>query len=267
MGIVAATHARIGPMAVTIGGVEEIVSEGLRLSAHFARPVGLARVPGLIVLPGFPRGPGGASTVGNTYASLVDRISREAGWGALTFTMRGTGTSEGEFSIEGWLADVRAAIDVMHARTDLTGVWLAGFRLGGTLAIVTAAHDTRVRGLATFAAPATLKTWVNDPAWFLDYARRTGVLRSPDYPPDPTRWIRAIANLDVLSAARRIAPRPWLLVHGSDDDVVPVEDALSLEAAADGCAETRIVPNGPHRLRHDPRAIAALLGWLDRQGP
>src|SRR5262245_39915253 len=111
-------------MAMTIGGVEEIVSEGLRLSAHFARPVGMARVPGLIVLPGFPAGPGGASTVGNTYASLVDRISREAGWGALTFTMRGTGTSEGEFSIEGWLADVRAAIDVMHTRTDVTGVWL-----------------------------------------------------------------------------------------------------------------------------------------------
>jgi hypothetical protein len=27
----------------------------------------------------------------------------------------------------------------------------------------------------------------------------------------------------------------------------------------------RIVANGAHRLRHDPRAIAALLGWLDHQ--
>jgi uncharacterized protein len=254
-------------MAVTVGGLEEIASEGLRLSAHFSRPVGTARVPGLIVLPGFPRGQGGASTVGNTYANLTDRISREGGWGALTFTMRGTGTSEGDFSIEGWLADVRAAVDAMHARSDITGVWLAGFRLGGTLAVVTAAHDSRVRGLATFSAPATLKTWVDDPVWFLEYARRTGVLRTPDYPADPARWIRAIANLDVLGAARLIAPRPWLLVHGSDDDVVPVEDARRLEEAAGGCVETRIVPNGPHRLRHDPRAIAALLGWLDRQGP
>ncbi len=31
--------------------------------------------------------------------------------------------------------------------------------------------------------------------------------------------------------------------------------------------DLRIVANGPHRLRHDPRAIAALLGWLDRQEP
>ena len=92
-------------MAATIGGVEEIVSEGLRLGAHFARPVGLTRVPGLVLLPGFPRGQGGAATVGNTYASLVDRIAREAGWAVLTFTMRGTGVSEGDFSIEGWLAE------------------------------------------------------------------------------------------------------------------------------------------------------------------
>jgi uncharacterized protein len=254
-------------MAVAVGGVDEIISEGLRLSAHFARPVGVTRVPGLIVLPGFPRGPGGAATVGNTYASLVDRISREAGWGALTFTMRGTGTSEGDFSIEGWLADVRAAIDAMCTRTDLTGVWLAGFRLGGTLAVVAAAHDTRVRGLATFSAPATLQPWVNDPAWFLEYARRTGALRNPDYPADPARWIRAIATLDIVGAAGHISPRPWLLVHGSDDDVVPVADAYALHEAAGDCVEMRIVPNGPHRLRHDPRAIAALLGWLDRQGP
>jgi len=247
--------------------VEEFFSEGLRLGAHFARPPGTTRLPGLVVLPGFPRGPGGAATVGNTYATLADRIAREAGWAALTFTMRGTGTSEGDFSIEGWLADVRAAVDAMQARTDVSGVWLAGFRLGGTLAIVTAAHDERVRGIATFAAPASLKAWVRDPVWFLEYAKRTGVLKTPGYPPDPHAWTRAIANLDPIEAASRIAPRPWLLVHGTADDVVPFDDARMLAAAGGDCVEFRRVVNGPHRLRHDPRATAALLGWLDRQGP
>ena len=247
--------------------MEEIVSEGLRLGAHFARPSGTARVPALLVLPGFPRGPGGAATVGNTDQTLCDRIARESGWAGLTFTFRGTGPSEGDFSIEGWLADVRSAVDALHARTDVTGVWIAGFRLGGTLAIVTAADDERVRGIATFAAPAALQTWVRDPEWFLEYARRTGVLRTSGYPPSPAAWIRAIANLDPVAAARHIAPRPWLLVHGSADDVVPVDDARRLADAGGDCIELRIVANGPHRLRHDPRAIAALLGWLDRQEP
>ncbi len=269
--------------------MEELVSEGLRLGAHFARPAGVTRVPGLLVLPGFPRGAGGAAALGNTDQTLCDRIARESGWAGLTFTFRGTGPSEGDFSIEGWLADVRAAVDVLDARTDITGVWIAGFRLGGTLAILTAADDERVRGIATFAAPASLRTWVREPEWFLEYARRTGVLRTPDYPSDLDAWIRAIANLDPLAAARRVPPRPWLLVHGSADDVVGVEDARRLAAAArnflgrDHDAGTdadddhdadngahvdlRIVANGPHRLRHDPRAIAALLGWLDRQEP
>jgi putative redox protein len=227
----------------------------------------MTRVPGLLVLPGFPRGPGGAATVGNTDQTLCDRVARESGWAGLTITFRGTGPSEGNFSIEGWLADVRAAVDALHVRTDLTGVWIAGFRLGGTLAIVTAADDERVRGIATFAAPASLHTWVRDPQWFLEYARRTGVLRSDDYPPDPAAWIRAIANLDPIEAAKRVGPRPWLLVHGSADDVVPVDDArLLAEVGGDG-VDLRIVANGAHRLRHDPRAIAALLGWLDRQEP
>ena len=247
--------------------MEEIISEGLRLGAHFARPTGIARVPALLVLPGFPRGPGGAATVGNTDQSLCDRIAHDSGWAGLTFTFRGTGASEGDFSIEGWLADARAAVDALLARTDVTGVWIVGFRLGGTLAIVTAASDDRVRGIGTFAAPASLQTWVRDPEWFLEYARRTGVLRTAGYPPDPTAWIRAIANLDPIDAAARVCPRPWLLVHGSADDVVPVDDARLFANAADGCVDLRIVANGAHRLRHDPRAIAALLGWLDRQEP
>jgi putative redox protein len=217
------------------------------------------------VLAGFPRGVGGAATVGNTYSSLVDRIARDAGWAALTFTYRGTGSSEGDFSIDGWLADVRAAIDALSARPDVTGVWLAGFRLGGTLAVVSAGDDPRVRGLATFATPASLKEWVREPEWFLQYAKSTGVLPTDGYPPDPHAWIHAISALDPLDAAAHVPPRPWLLVHGSADDVVPVNDARELATAAKEQVELRIVQNGPHRLRHDPRAIALLLGWLDRQ--
>ena len=36
-------------------------------------------------------------------------------------------------------------------------------------------------------------------------------------------------------------------------------------AQAHGSAELRIISGAGHRLRHDPRALAILLGWLDRQ--
>ena len=53
-------------------------------------------------------------------------------------------------------------------------------------------------------------------------------------------------------------------MHGDDDDSVPTMDARQL-AEAHGGAELRLIHGAGHRLRHDPRAVAVLLGWLDRQ--
>jgi putative redox protein len=55
------------------------------------------------------------------------------------------------------------------------------------------------------------------------------------------------------------------LVHGSDDPTVPVSDARALADAAGGDADLRVIPGAGHRLRHDPRAVAALMGWMERQ--
>ena len=57
---------------------------------------------------------------------------------------------------------------------------------------------------------------------------------------------------------------PLLLMHGDEDELVPESDSRSI-AEAHGSAELHIIPGGGHRLRHDPRAIAMLIGWLDRQ--
>ena len=72
------------------------------------------------------------------------------------------------------------------------------------------------------------------------------------------REVRAVAAIEALRT------RPLLVMHGSDDESVPVFDARVL-ADEHGDADLRIIEGGGHQLRHDPRAIAVLLGWLDRQ--
>ena len=67
-----------------------------------------------------------------------------------------------------------------------------------------------------------------------------------------------------MAAAPALSPRPLLVLHGSDDESVPVFDARVL-ADAHGSADLRIIDGASHQLRHDPRAIAVVLGWLDRQ--
>ncbi|MDZ7732143.1 MAG: hypothetical protein U5R31_02710 [Acidimicrobiia bacterium] len=45
---------------------------------------------------------------------------------------------------------------------------------------------------------------------------------------------------------------------------MPVFDARVV-ADAHGEAELRVIDGAGHQLRYDPRAVAVLLGWLDRQ--
>ncbi|HWC09613.1 MAG TPA: alpha/beta hydrolase, partial [Acidimicrobiales bacterium] len=78
-------------------------------------------------------------------------------------------------------------------------------------------------------------------------------------------WARELGEIRPLSMIAKIPPRPLLLVHGSDDETVPLDDARALVEAAGEGVELRVVSSAGHRLRHDPRAVAVLLGWLEHQ--
>ncbi len=247
---------------------EPIQSDGLRLDGYLARPSPSSTAPGrpgLVVCHGFPIGARGAAASGQTYPELADRLAAEAGWTVITFNFRGTGASQGDFSLGGWLTDLRAAVDHLLEVGDVGGVWLAGSSTGGGLAICSAAEDERVRGVATLAAPATFSEWAADPEGFLAHAREIGVVSDPEHPRDPEAWARELREVRPVAVVAKIPPRPLLVVHGSDDETVPLDDARALAEAAGDTAELRVVNQADHRLRHDPRAIAVLLGWMEDQ--
>lgn len=246
---------------------EHFDAGGLRLVCHLARPVGPARgrLPGLVLCHGFPGGPAGAAGAGASYPDFADRLAAATGFVVLTFCFRGAGGSEGDFSFGGWLADLHAAIAWLRGVEDVSGVWLAGSSTGGALALCAAAADPGVRGVATLAAPASFDDLLADPRAFLEHCRRIGVVRSPGFPADVGAWAREGRDIRPLAAAAGLTGRPVLLLHGDRDDTVPPEDARALADAVGPGAELRIVVGAGHRLRHDPRAVAILIGWLERQ--
>ncbi|MEY2473433.1 MAG: uncharacterized protein QOK28_2762 [Actinomycetota bacterium] len=241
-------------------------SDGLRLACHLARPPGVARVPGLVLIHGFPQGPRGAATSASTYPELADRLARDVGWAVMAFNLRGTGMSEGDFSLDGWLADVRAAVDTLEERASVNGVWLCGSHSGGALAVCLAAEDDRIRGVATLGAPGSFHDWEVNASRLLAHARQIGVVRTAGFPPDIAAWTRAFSDLDPLACAAKIPPRPLLVIHGRSDEIVPVSEALGFVGEALDSVELRVLEGAGHRLRHDPRTVALLLGWLERQG-
>jgi putative redox protein len=253
--------------ARAVSGAVRFRSGDTVLAGHLARPAS-ANVapgrPGLVLCHGFPSGPKSAASSGQTYPELAERLADEAGWVVLSFDFRGTGESGGDFSLGAWLADLRAAVDHLLATGDAGGVWLCGSSTGGSLAICAAAEDERVRGVATLSARADFDDWASHPRRFLEHARDIGVIRDPRFPADPERWVRELREIRPLSLAAKLAPRPLLLVQGADDETVPALDARAL-ADWHGSAELRVIGGAGHRLRHDPRAIAVLIGWLERQ--
>ncbi len=242
-------------------------SSGLRLYAHLARPQPGREAPGrpgLVVCHGFPSTAASAAAGVETYPALADRVAAEAGWTVLTFSFRGVGRSEGDFSLCGWQDDLRVAVDYMVDVAGVEGVWLAGASTGGSLAICVAGDDPRVRGVAALSARADFADWAAQPRRFLQHARDVGVIRDAAFPQDLESWALELKSVRPLTTVASLAPRPLLLVQGDDDDVVPAVDARAL-ADAHGSADLRMLSGAGHALRHDPRAVALLLGWLERQ--
>lgn len=240
----------------------------VRIVGHLARPpadrVARGR-PGLVLCHDFSAGEREATTSAvASYPELADRIAAEVGWTVLTFEFRGTGASSGSFSLGGWLTDLRAATDHLLATDEVGGVWLAGVATGGSLAICAGGEDERVRGVATMSARTDFDDWAEAPARFLEHCRSLGMIRDRAYPYDQGAWARELREIRPLHLAGKFSPRPLLLVHGAEDDQVPVTDARAL-ADCHGSAELRVIHGAAHRLRDDPRAVAVFLGWLERQ--
>jgi putative redox protein len=241
-------------------------SNGNLLAAHLARPPVRADVttgPAVVLAHGYPSDVNAASAAASALPELADRIAAEMGWTALALAFRGCDVSEGSFSLRGWLDDLVAAVGHLEGLDAVSGVWLAGFGTGGSLAICAAAELTQVQGVAALGAPADFDDWASHPRRLLEHSREVGMIKDRHFPPDMDAWSKELRELRAVECAPRVAPRPMLVVHGSDDDVVPAFDARVL-VDSHGDAELRIVSGAGHRLRHDPRAVAILLGWLDR---
>ena len=94
---------------------------------------------------------------------------------------------------------------------------------------------------------------------------RTGVIRTPGYPPSLSAWVKELTELHPKGDAEQLKGRPFLVIHGADDPDISVEDARALAEAATGPSDLRVVFGAGHWLRADPRVIAILVGWLERR--
>lgn len=239
-------------------------SGDLQLRGHLAEPPeGPHSAPGLLLCHGFPVRGRESPQSGVSFPELADRIAVELGWVVLAMNFRGCGAAEGNYSMFGWLDDVAAGVAELN-RLGVQGVWIAGFGTGGSLAVCEGARNPSVMGVAALATPTDFEDWARNPRRLLRHARDVQVIKDPEFPPSFEEWAAGFKSVHPVEAAERLAPRPLLVVHGDSDDLTPLNDGRAL-ARAHGDAEFRLINGAGHELRHDPRAVAVLLGWLSRQ--
>jgi hypothetical protein len=158
----------------------------------------------------------------------LSRRLQQAGIASLRLAFSGNGDSEGRFedsNITKEVADLRA---VLAALPEWRTAYV-GHSLGGAVGVVCAAGDPRLRALVTLAAVTHCAEWVEH--LFGRLAFGSPLLDKPRCPYGPALK----ADLLAIGSTAEYAPQvavPWLIVHGTQDEVVPIEHSLDLCAAA-----------------------------------
>jgi alpha-beta hydrolase superfamily lysophospholipase len=185
------------------------------------------------------------------------------GWAAVWVRMRAAGGAPGYFSIRGWVADARAAVETARGVVGGRGpVALVGASAGGAVAVQAHAEGAPVDALVLLGTPAE---WVSLAATAREGLRRiseSGMTVAPGVASDPEPWA---AEFGTVTPVQSIAAAsvPTLIVHGSDDEVVPVAHAHRL-AAHGANADLMILEGAAHQLRRRPEVFALVVEWLGR---
>lgn len=166
-----------------------------------------------------------------------------AGYNLFIFDYRGYGQSEGiAWRRAALIADTEAALDALLKRSDVDPqrIGMYGHSLGGSIALNVMARRPEIR-VAVIESAFT--SWRDIAASVLGGA-------SPNV---ACRWLASALIGDANRADHAIAQidRPILLIHGSEDSIVPVEHSRRLAKASGGRAQLIEIEGGDHNTLQD----------------
>jgi pimeloyl-ACP methyl ester carboxylesterase len=243
-----------------------VVSNGLTIRGRIFFPVANPSrlYPALIICHGIPGS--GAQRPENDpgYEGLAQEFT-SLGVSAVIFNFRGCGESDGNFDMMGWTRDLEAVVgQILNTpHIDPTRLILLGFSGGGAAAINVGAENRSIYGLAVVGTPAHFGIFEKDADEIVSEFKDRGIIRDPDFPPDIDRWIDGFEQIEPRRWISHFEGRYLLIVHGDEDELIPVDHARELfNRAPSGEAKLSIIPGGEHRLRLDSRCIEIVKTWL-----
>lgn len=187
-----------------------------------------------------------------------------AGIPALRFSFSGNGASEGRFvdsTITKEGGDLGAVLDALKGHT----LGYVGHSMGGAVGVLRASQDARIAFLVSLAGMVHTG----------DFAQREFGMVKPGegFMWDDEACPLSQAYMDDLAGIGSVLDRtasirvPWLLVHGSEDDVVPLQDSRDIVARANNPVELCEIPGAGHVFSGEATAVMVekVVGWVREQ--
>ena len=187
-----------------------------------------------------------------------------AGITALRFSFSGNGASEGKFTdstISKEVDDLGAVLDVLEGYT----VCYVGHSMGGAVGVLRASEDKRIQLLVSLAGMVHTKAFAQRE--FGDVTPDEGFMwDEPDCPLSQAYMDDLTQIGTVVDLSPQIAV-PWLLVHGDEDDVVPIEDSRDILARAHDQTQLIRLQSANHVFSEEstPVMVERVIVWIKAQ--
>jgi len=243
---------------VTFKNRKEQTLAGLFFSGSPKRPV-------LVVCHGFT-----GSKEGKGKAVEMAEFMVRNGYSVLLFDFAGCGESQGIFqdiSLSGHIGDLQSAVDFCLEESHGPVITM-GRSFGGTTAICHAASDHRVRGVCTWAAPVSLtdlfmgftdEELPEDENTTVALAGNDGIIHLRK------SFFTDLSKYDVLRCSSLISPRPLLVIQGTEDAVVPPEEAGAIFNSAREPRDLLYIEGADHQFsNHHEYLWEMTLEWLNK---
>lgn len=231
-------------------------TDGLPLAGWLLR--GRAEMPAIILCHGYQR------CMEEPFALAVEL--HERGFTTLLFDFRGCGRSGGRYTTIGDLEprDVIGAARWLRARLGpATPIGVHGISMGGSAAISAAAQCPEIGAVVADSAFAHLSGAVE--YRFSGMRPATRLLHQATMRIAERMSGGRVARVRPVDVVGRLGPRPLLLIHGTDDRVVPYGHLGELAAAAGEACATWTLPAGSHamsRFDHDEAYVERVAAFF-----
>jgi len=187
-----------------------------------------------------------------------------AGINALRFSFAGNGDSEGKFvdcTITKEVSDLGSVLDALEGHE----ICYVGHSMGGAVGVIRASEDDRIKQLVSLAGMVDTKKFAETE--FGEETPDEGCMWEDKDCPLSSAYMDDLRGLGTLVERGSQINVPWLLVHGTEDDVVLRQDSTDILAKAGDNAELLTLEGANHVFadEHCAPMVAAVTDWVKKQ--